>query len=74
MELGKLGIISIQRNIMVVAAYLCRMFHKNLSEVQRVKKGDLDPKDEPRVGLTSESTAKKEITLCKGYTIIFTEK
>lgn len=44
---------------MVVAAYLCRMFHKDLSEVQRVKKEDLGPKDEPRVGLTSESTAKK---------------
>lgn len=39
---------------MVVAAYLCRMFHKDLSGVQRVKKEDLGPKDEPRVELTSE--------------------
>lgn len=65
MELGKLGTTSIQRNIMVIAAYLCRMFHKNLSEVQRVKKGDLGPKDEPHVGLTSESTAKKRNNFIK---------
>lgn len=60
MELGKLGSTSIQRNIMVVTAYLCRMFHKDLSEVQRIKKEDLGPKNEPRVGLISESTAKRK--------------